>query len=152
MAAGSLRCLARADSGAAAIEFAIIIWAPIFVSLGIIEFGRGFHVRNEMTYASDRAARMMLTFPKYAGEELHPDCEQELRDEVRKAYTGPKPEDLSVEFSIDEAKTFRTVLIQYPFTLIVPGLGDTFDLTVTRRVPTGEGLPAGEEPDCAAAS
>lgn len=141
MAAVSLRRFARADSGAAAIEFAIIVWALILVSLGIIEFGRGFHVRNEMTYASDRAARMILTFPEYAGELLDPDCEERLRNTVRDAFTGPSPEDLSVDFSLNEAKTFRTVLIRYPFTLLIPGLGDAFDLTVTRRVPTGDGGP-----------
>lgn len=141
MAPRTLRRLARNESGAAAVEFAIIVWALILVSLGIIEFGRGFHVRNEMTYASDRAARMILTFPEYGGELLDPDCEERLRNTVRDAYTGPRPEDLSVEFSINDAKTFRTVLIGYPFTLLIPGLGDTFDLTVTRRVPTGDGGP-----------
>ncbi|MFW6076354.1 MAG: TadE/TadG family type IV pilus assembly protein, partial [Hyphomicrobiales bacterium] len=43
MAPRTLRRLARNESGAAAVEFAIIVWALILVSLGIIEFGRGFH-------------------------------------------------------------------------------------------------------------
>jgi Flp pilus assembly pilin Flp len=141
MAMGTIRRLARSDGGAAAIEFAIIVWALIFLCLGVIEIGRGLHVRNEMSYAADLAARMMLSFPQYSGEVLHPDCEERLRKKVREAFTGPRPDDLSVDFSIDEANTFRSILIRYPFTLLIPGLGDTFDLTVTRRVPTGDSGP-----------
>jgi Flp pilus assembly protein TadG len=61
MAMGSLRRLARSNGGAAAVEFAIIVWVLIFVCLGVIEFGRGLHVRNEMSFAGDRAARKILT-------------------------------------------------------------------------------------------
>jgi Flp pilus assembly protein TadG len=62
MAMRAIRGIARSDSGAAAIEFAIIVWALIFLCLGIIEIGRGLHVRNEMSYAADLAARRILTF------------------------------------------------------------------------------------------
>ncbi len=55
MAMRATRGIARSDSGAAAIEFAIIVWALIFVCLGIIEIGRGLHVRNEMVFAADLA-------------------------------------------------------------------------------------------------
>ncbi len=146
MAMRAIRGIARSDSGAAAIEFAIIIWALIFVCLGIIEIGRGLHVRNEMSYAADLAARKILTFPKYSGD-MDPSCEEKLRTEVREAFTGPRPGDLDITFPKDG--TFRTILIRYPFSFVIRQLGDPFDLTVSRRVPMGDGVAAGDDPVCA---
>jgi Flp pilus assembly protein TadG len=131
MAMGSLRRLARCDRGAAAIEFAIIAWVLIIVCLGVIEFGRGLHVRNEMASAGDRAARMILTNPAVT--------DGALTVRVREAFISPKPELLAVTFGTETANgiAFRTMLIQYPFSLLIPGLSDTITLTVSRRVPIG---------------
>lgn len=134
---GSFRRLARSDSGAAAIEFAIIVWVLILVCLAVIEFGRGLHVRNELSFAGDRAARMILT--RFSAEILDPIDEETLKDEVRDAFLGPKKELLEVSFANETADgiAFRTMLIQYPFSLLIPGLSDTITLTVSRRVPIG---------------
>jgi Flp pilus assembly protein TadG len=131
MAMGSLRRLARCSRGAAAVEFAIIVWALILVCLGVIEFGRGLHVRNEMSSAGDRAARMILTNPAVT--------DGDLAVSVREAFISPKPELLEVTFGTETADgiAFRTMLIQYPLSLLIPGLGDPITLTVSRRVPTG---------------
>lgn len=137
MAMGAIRGFARSDSGAAAIEFAIIVWALIFLCLGIIEIGRGLHVRNEMSYAADLAARRILTFEAYSGAVLAPSDEDALRLVVQQAFSGPSPEDLSVTFPLDAGGNFRVILLSYPFSLLIPGLGDSFDLTVSRRVPIG---------------
>lgn len=145
MAMRAIRGFARSDSGAAAIEFAIIIWALIFVCLGIIEIGRGLHVRNEMAYAADLAARKILTFSKYSGE-MDPSCKEKLRREVLEAFTGPRPEELFIDFPNDG--TFHTIVMRYPFSFVIRELGDPFDLTVSRRVPMGDGLAAGEDPVC----
>lgn len=131
------RRLARSDGGAAAVEFAFIVWALIFVCLGIIEFGRGFHTRNEMTYAADLAARRILTFTEFSRQELSAASEQKLVDEIRAAFTGNRPDDLVVTFTDSADDTFRTVLLQYPFSFVIPQLGDAFTLSVTRRIPIG---------------
>jgi Flp pilus assembly pilin Flp len=133
MSMRAIRSFARSDSGAAAIEFAIIIWALIFLCLGIIEIGRGLHVRNEMSYAADVAARRILTFEIYSGAVIEPEDEDALELEVREAFKGPRPEDLVVTFPRDGG--FRVILLKYSFSLLIPGLRDTFDLTVSRRVP-----------------
>jgi len=133
----AIRGIARSDNGAAAIEFAMIVWALIFLCLGIIEVGRGLHVRNEMSYAADLAARKILTFEAFSGAVLAPSDENALRLVVQQAFRGPSPEDLSVTFPLDAGGDFRVVLLSYPFSLLIPGLRDTFDLTVSRRVPIG---------------
>ena len=137
MAMRAIRSIARADSGAAAVEFAIIVWVLILLCLGIIEIGRGLHVRNEMSYAADLAARKILTFEAYSGAVLEPLDENALRLVVQQAFRGPSREDLSVTFPLDTGGNFRVVLLSYPFSLLNPGLRDTFDLTVSRRVPIG---------------
>jgi hypothetical protein len=131
MAIGSLARLARCNGGAAAVEFAIIVWALIFVCLGVIEFGRGLHVRNEMSFAADFAARKILTDPLVS--------DIDLTKAVDDAFLGPSPELLEVSFGDETADgvAFRTMLIQYPFSLLIPGLRDTITLTVSRRVPVG---------------
>lgn len=137
MAMRAIRSMVRSDSGAAAIEFAIIVWALIFLCLGIIEIGRGLHVRNEMSYAADLAARRILTFEAYAANPLQAADEDALELEVRAAFKGPRPEELDVTFPLDDSGNYRVVLLSYPFSLLIPGLGDAFDMTVSRRVPIG---------------
>lgn len=127
----SLKRLIRSDSGAAAVEFAIIVWALVFVCLGVVEFGRGLHLRNELSFAADRAARMILTQPAVS--------DSALETEVREAFIGPQPELLDASFGTEMAGgiSFRTMLVQYPFSLLIPGFSDTITLTVSRRVPIG---------------
>lgn len=145
MAMRAIRGVARSDSGAAAIEFAIIAWALIFVCLGIIEIGRGLHIRNEMSYAADLAARKILSFPKYSGQ-MDATCKEKLKREVLEAFTGPRPEDLFIDIPNDG--TFHTIVMRYPFSFVIEQLGDPFDLTVSRRVPMGEGVAVGADPVC----
>ena len=145
MAMRAIRGIARSDGGAAAIEFAIVVWALIFVCLGIIEVGRGLHVRNEMSYAADLAARKILSFSKYSGN-MDDSCEDKLRREVLEAFTGPRPEDLLIDILNDG--TFHTIEMRYPFSFVIRQLGAPFDLTVSRRVPMGDGMASGEDPVC----
>ena len=51
----------RCQSGAAAIEFAIIALVLVMVCLGVIELGRALFLRNELSFAADFAARKILT-------------------------------------------------------------------------------------------
>jgi Flp pilus assembly pilin Flp len=146
MSTRAIRSLARSNSGAAAIEFAIIVWALIFLCLGIIEIGRGLHVRNEMSYAADLAARKILSLSKYSGVDMHESCKEKLKSDLREAFTGPRPDDLDIDFPADG--TFRRIEMRYPFSFVIQQLGAPFDLTVSRRVPMGEGVAAGEDPVC----
>jgi Flp pilus assembly protein TadG len=124
-----LTTFARATGGAAAIEFAVIASVLVFVCLGVIELGRGLHVRSEMAFVADLAARKVLITPDVSDADL-----QALANE---AFTGPRPEDLDLTAPVDEGGASRTVTVQYPFSFLIPSISGAFDMTVSRRVPLG---------------
>ncbi|WP_430332001.1 TadE/TadG family type IV pilus assembly protein [Rhodococcus sp. ACT016] len=49
----------RSDSGAAAVEFALVVPILITLVLGIIEFGRGYNVQNAVSAAAREGVRVM---------------------------------------------------------------------------------------------
>ncbi|ATX67450.1 TadE/TadG family type IV pilus assembly protein [Roseinatronobacter bogoriensis] len=124
-----LKCFARSERGATAVEFALVSMVGIAVFLGIIEFGRGLHIRNEMSYAADRAARQILMNPAISNAEL----ELTLRDAIAFASS-----DLQITLGTESSQgvEFRTILISQPISLIIPGLNNgRITLGVDRRVP-----------------
>jgi hypothetical protein len=125
----SQSAISRCASGAAAIEFAVIASVLVFVCLGVVELGRGLHVRSEIAFVADLAARKILITPDVSDADL-----QLLADE---AYTGPRPQDIDLTAPVDAGGASRTVTVQYPFSFLIPSISDTFDITVSRRVPLG---------------
>ena len=121
--------ISRCASGAAAIEFAVIASVLVFVCLGVIELGRGLHVRSELAFVADLAARKVLITPDVSDADL-----QALADA---AFTGPRPQDVGLTAPVDEGGASRTVTVEYPFSFLIPSISDTFDITVSRRVPLG---------------
>lgn len=124
-----LKCFARSERGATAVEFALVSMVGIAVFFGIIEFGRGLHIRNEMSYAADRAARQILMNPAISNAEL----ELTLRDAIAFASS-----DLQITLGTESSQgvEFRTILISQPISLIIPGLNNgRITLGVDRRVP-----------------
>lgn len=122
--------LKRSECGAAAVEFALVGMVAIVTFLGIIEFGRSLYMRNEMSYAVDRAARKILTNPGV------PDAEVEAV--VREAFAFGSSTDLQVSFGLEtvDGVSFRTLLVTYPVTLLIPNLTNaSFTLKINRRVP-----------------
>ncbi|WP_011579950.1 MULTISPECIES: TadE/TadG family type IV pilus assembly protein [Chelativorans] len=128
----------ESGSGAAAVEFAIVCMPLLLICLGIVEFGRAFFVRNDLSYAADVAARKVLIGQIPAGAPSS-DAASGLETAVREAFVG----DASLlqiavgEETVDGAR-YRTLSIRYPFTFLVPGLDDSpFALGVSRRIPAG---------------
>ena len=122
--------LKRSECGAAAVEFALVGMVAIVLFLGIIEFGRGLYMRNEMSYAADLAARQILVNAAVANT----DVETVLRD----AITFGSSTDLQITFGTESVDgiDFRTLLIRYPVSLFIPGLTNgSFTLSVGRRIP-----------------
>lgn len=133
MTNGFLR-LARCDKGAASIEFALVGLVAITLFLGIIEFGRSLYMRNEMSYAMDLAERQILTNPTVANADLE--------TVIRNAITFEVPANLQITFGTTSVNglAFRTVLIRYPVTLLIPGLTTrSFTLKIDRIVPPSAG-------------
>ena len=119
---------ARCTSGSVAVEFALIGLILIMTLLGIIELGRGLYFRSEMAFASDLAARRV-----YIDAEV---ADSELESVARSAVSFGT--ELQFTFgTIDiNGQRFRTISIDYPFTLFVPGLTNgALTLRVNRRVP-----------------
>ena len=123
-----LTCALIDESGTAAIEFGIGAMILFALSIGIVEFGRGLMLRNELGYAADVAARAAL---------IDPDI---TTAEVQSTVTGAFDEDdasLAITFTSETAggQQFRLLSISYPMTLLIPVLTDpTVTLTVTRRI------------------
>jgi len=126
--------LKRCENGAVAVEFALVGLSSIALILGITELGRGLYMRNEMYYAMDLAERKILTNPSVPNTEIE--------TVVRKAITFEAPASLQITFGSKTVNglIFRTVLISYPVTLLIPGLtSSSFMLKVDRIVPLGSG-------------
>lgn len=122
--------LGRCESGAAAVEFALIALALILVAIGTIEFGRGLQLRNELSYAADYGARKVLLNPTVSATVLE--------DVLRSALIQAQPDLLTVALGTEMAdgREYRTISISYPLTLTIPGVtGETLTLSVSRRVP-----------------
>ena len=122
--------LRRCESGAAAVEFALIAMVAICVFLGIVEFGRALYMRNELSYAADLAARKILVNPLVATADLE--------TTIRSSLTFGDSEELQLTFgteSVDGA-SFRTLSVRQPLTLLIPNLSNAgVVFTIDRRVP-----------------
>ncbi|MCC5986486.1 MAG: pilus assembly protein [Pararhodobacter sp.] len=55
-----LRSLLRRESGATAVEFAMVLAVLIPIVFGLFEMGRALHMRNALDYLADRAARSLM--------------------------------------------------------------------------------------------
>ena len=124
--------LTRCAKGSVSVEFALVGLIAITLFLGVIEFGRGLYMRNEMSYAMDLAERMILTNPTVANSDLD--------TVIRKAILFEVPAKLQITFGTTTVNNlnFRTVLIRYPVTLMIPGLTSrSFTLKIDRIVPLG---------------
>lgn len=113
----------RCQRGAAAVEFALIALLLILGTIGLIEIGRALFMTNELAYAADRAARIvMLQF-----DISEADLTLAVQDED--LLTALVPENIVVA-SDTSGTSFRAVQLSYPFTPIVAGL-TLFSVTLT---------------------
>jgi len=112
------------------VEFALIGLVMIVVTLSAIEFGRALYMRNNLSYAADRAARRGL-IDKTA-------TTTQLENEARSAFSGSDPTQLTVSIvseTVDEIPV-RTISLGHTITLIIPGLTNRgISMSVSRRIP-----------------
>jgi Flp pilus assembly protein TadG len=139
----ALRRLRSCRAGSTAVEFAIICMALLLVTFGVIEFGRGLYVRNQLSQAADCGERLILTGA--VGSGCGPPrtltglvSDSELQSAVRSAFTAGTPGTLTVTVSTGPVNglQFRTITLSYPFTPLIPQLASgVINLSVARRSP-----------------
>lgn len=137
---GSFLRLSNCESGSTAVEFALIAMAMFVLILGTIEFGRGLHLYNRISFAMDRAARLGITYPNATDQQLT----AEVLAEFPESGTAPSPGTLSdlrpsLEITLIETPNgldCRVLSARMLFKPLVPNLLDNrFTLSVSRRIP-----------------
>jgi len=137
----ALRRLRSCRAGSTAVEFAIICMALLLVTFGVIEFGRGLYVRNQLSQAADCGARLILTGAVGSGcgpPLTSPLTDSALQSAVRSAFTAGTPGMLTVTVGAETVNgvPFRTITLGYPFTPLIPQLSTgVINLSVARRTP-----------------
>ena len=126
------RRLAGCERGTAAIEFAFIGMLLILGTVGTIEVGRALFMMNELAYAADRAARVvMLKF-----DTTKTDLTTAVQDPD--FLTGLVPANVIVDVTPETpsaSDTFRVVTLTYNFTPMISGFTiDAVPLTAERNV------------------
>ncbi len=117
-------------SGASAVEFAIVGSLFMLLSIGIVEFGRALHLRNQIAFAADVGVRKTLTTPSISTANLD--------TVIRAAFTHGDATKLQISIvtSGEGAARAREIKITYPLVpvlaSIVPG---PINLSIARRVP-----------------
>lgn len=127
---GIFRRLRSCQAGSTAIEFAIISLVLVLVVFGVIEFGRGLNIRNQLSQAADYGARQILT-----NKEI---TDSALATSVRAAFNAAAGGPLTVTVGAETVNgvQFRTITLSYPFTPLISGLyNGTMNLSVARRTP-----------------
>lgn len=124
--------LAKCQTGAAAVEFAIVSSVLIMLLIAIVDFGRTLYIKNQLSFLADKAARSILVNPNIT--------DASLETTLRSDFVAGDPLGLTVDITTDvvSGTTFKVLSIDYPVTLFVPNLASsTLDLNVTRRIPAG---------------
>ena len=115
-----LRALVRRDDGAALIEAAFVLTMLLFVSIGIIEFGRAFQTWQIVTNAAREGARVAVL-----GGMSDDAVKTRVKDYLKMGIDAPASASITINrtttVSLGGAATASAsrVQVDYPFTFIV---------------------------------
>ena len=107
----------------------------MLVVVGVIEFGHGLNIRNQLSQAADYRARQILTNKGIT--------DSALATSVRTAFSAAAVEPLTVTIGAETVNgvQFRTITLNYPFTPLISGIYNaTINLSVARRTRWSSGL------------
>jgi len=104
----------RHDRGTTAVEFALIGLPIIILTIGLLEFGRGLHIRNALNDAADRAQRAVLVD--------HTLSDAELETQIRAAFRAGPPDDLMIAHGTEilNGLDYRRVDLSFDMRLLLP--------------------------------
>ena len=124
----------RTESGAAAIEFSLVAGIFVLATMGVIELGRTYQVRNELAYAADIGGRRLTIIVNTPNidEETYAD---QVRDEIVSNFNGYDSDDLSVSVDpeIINGVQYQKLTLEYPMSVFIPFQTDTYQLKIVRR-------------------
>jgi Flp pilus assembly protein TadG len=112
------------------VEFALIGLVMIVLTVGAIEFGRALYLRNNLSFAADRAARRGL-IDKTA-------TTVQLENEARSAFSGGDPAQLTISIVSEtiDGIPVQTISLTHSIKLLIPGLTTReISMRVSRRIP-----------------
>lgn len=120
----------RDEAGAAAVEFAIVSFLFVVLTIGIVDFGRNFHQQFRLAHAADIAARAILLDPAAT--------DATITARMRAAYPALGYSDISllVTRTTVNGRAFRQIDLSRPLMFFTPGLTDRSGrITLSRLVP-----------------
>lgn len=124
-----LRLFIGHRGGGAAVEFALIGMPFILLLLGMMEVGRGLHIRTALDAAADRAQRAILINPAASAETI--------AAEIRRTFHAGQRDLLTITYATEAVAgiNYRLVSIQYQMDMLLPApLGGAVSIGSTRRV------------------
>lgn len=129
-----LKRLASDESGASAVEFSIVVTAFVVVSMGVIELGRTYQVRNELAYAADIGGRRLSVMVN--NPTIQPSTyAKEVKEEIAATFQGYDPSKLSVSVAAEniDGVNYQKLTLTYPMSVFIPFRSNTYDLKIVRR-------------------
>lgn len=117
--------------GSTAIEFALIGLPTIMLFIGLVEFGRGLHIRSALNDVADRAHRAILVDPTLS--------DSDLEDRMRATFLGGNADELVVTHSatILDGLNYRRVALSIDMQLLLPTpVGKSITLATDRLILT----------------
>lgn len=106
----------RGDSGATAVEFALVLPALVILIFGIFETGRVLYTQNAIEHLADRAARIVMiggNDPSVNSAQLQASIETQAHDHS----PGINPDRVSVSVIPDSTGYQVTIGYDYHFTV-----------------------------------
>ena len=124
----------RDDSGATALEFSLVAVIFVFASIGVMELGRTYQVRNELSYAADIGGRRLTILVNTPGI-AEADYDDEVKNEIISIFQGYDPSALSVTVDPETINgvQYQKLTLEYPMSVFIPFQSDTYQLKVVRR-------------------
>lgn len=106
----------RNTEGTAAIEFAIVVPVLALAILGIIECGRAYYIRSNITHAVDEASRYAMVYVSASDATIKQRAEQQLVAVPANAVT------VNVQTEVSGGKNYKVIVADYTFRSSVGGI------------------------------
>lgn len=120
----------RDESGAAAVEFAIVSLIFVIFCMGLIDFGRNIDSQSRLAHAADAAARVVF-LDKAA-------TEAQVAARIEAGFPALRYDRMTLRLTdiTVNAKPYRQITVTLPLRFLTPGFsGRTATSTVQRIVP-----------------